>query len=63
MAEENLKRTFLVYGNDVKLKSIMLIDDIYTTGATMDACARALLEAGAENVTFLTLAIGEETKC
>ena len=41
----------------------MLIDDIYTTGATMDACARALLEAGAENVTFLTLAIGEETKC
>ena len=61
--QENLKRAFLVYGNDVKLKSIMLIDDIYTTGATMDACARALLEAGAENVTFLTLAIGEETKC
>ena len=59
--QENLKRAFLVYGNDVKLKSIMLIDDIYTTGATMDACAQALLAAGAENVTFLTLAIGEET--
>ena len=61
--QENLKRSFLVYGNDVKLKSIMLIDDIYTTGATVDACARALLSAGAVNVTFLTLASGDETKC
>ncbi len=55
----NLKRTFHVYGNGVRLKSIMLIDDIYTTGATIDACAGALLEAGAEEVSFLTLAIGE----
>lgn len=61
--QENLKRSFLVYGNDVKLKSIMLIDDIYTTGATVDACAKALLSAGAVNVTFLTLASGDETKC
>lgn len=61
--QENLKRSFLVYGNDVKLKSIMLIDDIYTTGATVDACAAALLSAGAVNVTFLTLASGDETKC
>ena len=61
--QENLKRSFLVYGNDVKLKSIMLIDDIYTTGATVDACARALLSAGAVSVTFLTLASGDETKC
>ena len=55
----NLKRTFHVYGNGVRLKSIMLIDDIYTTGATIDACAGALLGAGAEEVCFLTLAIGE----
>ena len=57
----NLKRTFHVYGNGVRLKSIMLIDDIYTTGATIDACAGALLEAGAEEVSFLTLAIGENS--
>ena len=56
----NLKRTFHVYGNGVRLKSIMLIDDIYTTGATIDACAGALLEAGAEEVSFLALAIGED---
>ena len=57
--QNNLKKGFLVYGNGVRLKSIMLIDDIYTTGATIDACAGALLEAGAKEVSFLTFAIGE----
>ena len=56
--QNNLKKAFHVYGNSVRLKSIMLIDDIYTTGATIDACARALLEAGAGEVRFVTLAIG-----
>lgn len=55
----NLKKAFHVYGNGVRLKSIMLIDDIYTTGATIDACAGALLEAGAKEVSFLTFTIGE----
>ena len=58
---KNLKKAFHVYGNGVRLKSIMLIDDIYTTGATIDACAGALLEAGAKEVSFLTLAIGENS--
>ena len=60
-ADNNLKKAFHAYGNSVRLKSIMLIDDIYTTGATIDACARTLLEAGAEEVNFLTLAIGENS--
>ena len=59
--QNNLKKAFHAYGNSVRLKSIMLIDDIYTTGATIDACARTLLEAGAEEVNFLTLAIGENS--
>ena len=58
--QNNLKKAFHVYGNSVRLKSIMLIDDIYTTGATIDACAMPLLEAGAEEVSFMTLAIGNE---
>lgn len=55
---EKLKNAFLVYGNDVESKRIMLIDDIYTTGSTMDACASQLYHAGASDVLFCTLAIG-----
>ena len=59
--QNNLKRAFQAFGNDVSLNSIMLIDDIYTTGATIDACAHALYERGADRVCFMTLAIGEDS--
>ena len=61
--QNNLKKAFIAYGNSVNLKSIMLVDDIYTTGATADACAAALRDAGAETVSFMTLAIGEDSGC
>lgn len=56
----NLKNAFIAHSNDVKFKMIVLIDDIYTTGATMDACAMACLSAGAAGVSFIALAIGED---
>lgn len=37
-------------------ENILLIDDVFTTGATVSACAGALKEAGASNVFVLTIA-------
>ena len=42
--------------NDVKLKVLIIIDDIYTTGSTIDEVSRTLKEAGVENIYFITLA-------
>jgi len=37
-------------------KSVLIIDDVITTGATLNACANALIKSGAEQVFGLTLA-------
>ena len=56
--QNNLKKAFNISGNDVKLNTILLIDDIYTTGSTMDEAVRVLKLGGVERVCFLTLACG-----
>jgi len=43
-------------GSQVDNKRVLLVDDVMTTGATLDACAAALLEAGAKSVIALTVA-------
>lgn len=60
MRQNNLKKAFKIAGNDVKLSTIIIIDDIYTTGSTVDAMTAILREAGVQNVYFITLAIGRE---
>jgi predicted amidophosphoribosyltransferase len=43
-------------GSQVDNRRVLLVDDVMTTGATLDACAKALREAGARSVLGLTVA-------
>ena len=43
-------------GSQVDNQRVLLVDDVLTTGATLDACSRALREAGAKSVAGLTVA-------
>lgn len=56
--QNNLVGAFHIVENDVKLKTVILVDDVYTTGSTMEEAARTLLAGGVERVYFVTLAIG-----
>jgi ComF family protein len=54
---KNIKNAFSV--NDasrIHRKKILLIDDVYTTGATADECTKVLVAAGSSHVNVLTLA-------
>lgn len=44
-----------------KYQNIMLVDDIYTTGSTIEECTKALMQAGVRKVTYLSMAIGAST--
>lgn len=53
---ENVKNAFLS-DNTIANKKIILVDDVRTTGKTMDSCAKALLDAGADEVIGFAFAI------
>ncbi len=56
----NLKGVFEVRKTTVRQKNILLIDDIYTTGSTIDGISKILLEKGHNKVWFLTISIGQD---
>jgi ComF family protein len=57
----NLKKAFIIPQNEVKYKCVLIIDDIYTTGSTIDEIAHEFQMAGVDRIYFLTLAIGQTT--
>jgi competence protein ComFC len=54
--QENMSGAFQGHRSVVFNKSILLVDDVITTGATMNACAQALIDSGARKVYGVTLA-------
>ena len=57
--QKNLRSAFDVTKYWKNAKKVLLIDDIYTTGNTIDSIARLLKQKGAEKVYFLTISIGQ----
>lgn len=55
--EKGVRGSFHIQRDEeIKGKSILLVDDVYTTGATVSECSKILLKAGAGRVDVLTLA-------
>ena len=56
---QNLRDAFRVTKGAKVAKHVLVIDDIYTTGSTLEELARTLRNAGARKVCFLTISIGQ----
>ena len=58
--EKNLRSAFVINPDHKENLSgtILLVDDIYTTGSTIEACTRICLEYGAQKVYYTSVAIG-----
>ncbi len=55
--QKNLENAFTLKNpTEIKGKKVFLVDDVYTTGATMEECARVLREAGVKQVWGIAIA-------
>jgi ComF family protein len=59
--QENVKDVFeVIKPQRIVGKKIILLDDVITTGATVETCTRELLKAGANEVMLLSLAVAND---
>ena len=56
--QRNIRGAFEPNGKPLLRKNVLLVDDVYTSGATVNECARVLKTLGAEKVVILCLARG-----
>ncbi len=55
---DNMKKGFEVSNpEEIKGKNVLVVDDVVTTGATLEACVELLLEAGAKTVSVAAIAV------
>lgn len=57
--EKNLCNAFKVNDTYTKYTNVLLVDDIYTTGATIEACTKVLMKKGIKNVYYTSVCIGK----
>ena len=58
--KKNIENSFKFSDNIVKYKYAILVDDIFTTGTTINECAKVLKKSGVEKVYFITMSIVSE---
>jgi len=54
--KKNVSKAYQAHPSAVERKSILVMDDVSTTGSTISACTEALLSTGAQEVYALTIA-------
>ena len=57
--KKNLLKAFTMSKNDVQFRKVLIVDDIYTTGSTLDEVARVLKDGGVREVYGLCICIGQ----